>query len=208
MIKNYLKTAIRSLIKNRGYSFLNIFGLAIGIACAAIIFLWVESEVTYNDYFKDKAYIYKVKDRQTYNGETYTFDAVAGPLAEAMKTEIPGFKYTSRATFNFNLLFGLGDKTIYEFGNYVDPSFLKIFDFKFLKGNVNDALSAPNNIVVTEKLARDFFNSTDVIGKTLRVDNKKSYVITGVVANLPKNVSVKFDWLIPFSGYLAENSYL
>lgn len=208
MIKNYFKIAFRSLLKNKGYSFLNIFGLAMGLACAAIIFLWVESEVTYNDYFKDKAYIYKVKDRQTYNSETYTFDAVCGPLAEAMRAEIPGFKYTARATFNYNLLFGLGDKTIYELGDYVDPSFVKIFDLQFLKGNANDALSQPNNIVVTEKLARDFFNSTDVLGKTLRVDNKKSYVITGVVANLPKNVSLKFDWLVPFSGYLADNQWL
>jgi len=208
MIKNYLKTAFRGLLKNKGYSFLNIFGLAIGIACAAIIFLWVEGEVTYNDYFSNKAYIYKVKDRQTYNGETYTFDAACGPLAPAMQTQVPGIKYAARASFNTNLLVGLGEKTIYESGTYVDPSFVKIFQLKFLKGNSNNALSQPNNIVVTEKMARAFFNSTNVIGKTMRIDNKRSYAITGVVADMPKNVSIKFEWLIPFSVYLEDNPYL
>src|ERR1700748_572223 len=139
MIKNYLKTAFRSLIKNKGYSFLNIFGLALGIACASIIFLWVESEVTYNDFFSNKATIYKIKDSQTYNGETFTFDASCGPLAEGMKAEIPGFKYTARSSFNSNALFGLGDKTIYEQGSYVDPSFINIFRLKFVKGNAKNA---------------------------------------------------------------------
>src|ERR1700744_56342 len=162
MIKNYLKTAFRSLTKNKGYSFLNIFGLAVGIACASIIFLWVEGEVTYNDYFTKKAYIYKVKDQQTYNGETFTFDAVCGPLAEGMKSEIPGIKYAARATWSTNLLFNLGDKTLYQSGMYVDSSFIKIFDLKFLRGNANAALAQPNNIVVSEKLARAFFNSIDV----------------------------------------------
>src|SRR6202012_1450133 len=185
MIKNYLKTAFRSLIKNRSYSFLNIFGLAIGIACAALIFLWVESERTYNDYFSNQATLYKVKDSQTYNGTTYVFDATPGPLAPGMKAEIPGIRSTARSTFNFNLLFSLQDKTIYELGNYVDPAFLSMFHLQFIRGNAATAFSQLNTLVISETMAKTFFNSVDVIGKTLKVDNNKEFVISGVIRDLP-----------------------
>ena len=208
MIKNYFKTAFRSLIKNRSYSFLNIFGLAIGIACAALIFLWVESELTYNNYFPNKTSLYKVKDRQTYNGITYAFDATPGPLAAGMKNEIPGFRAVARSTFNYNLLFTLGDKTIYELGNYVDPAFLSMFRLQFVKGTAANAFSQLNSLVITETMANKFFDSDDVIGKTLKVDNNKDFVITGVIKDLPKNVSLKFDWLAPFKVYENDNSWL
>jgi putative ABC transport system permease protein len=208
MIKNYFKTAFRSLVKNRGYSFLNIFGLAIGIACAALIFLWVESERTYNNYFSNKASIYKVKDRQTYNGTTYAFDATPGPLAAGMKNEIPGFTAVARSTFNYNLLFTAGEKPIYELGNYVDPAFLSMFRLEFIKGNAAVAFSQLNSLVITEKMANTFFNTDDVVGKTLKVDNTKDFVITGVIKDLPKNVSLHFDWLAPFKVYENDNSWL
>ena len=96
MFKNYFKTTFRNLWKTKGYSLLNIGGLAIGIACAALIFLWVEDELTFDHYFNNRANLYKVKDRQTYNGTTFTFDATPGPLAHGMKSEIPGIKNTAR----------------------------------------------------------------------------------------------------------------
>jgi len=208
MIKNYLKTAFRSLVKNRSYSFLNIFGLAIGIACAALIFLWVESERTYNDYFSNQATLYKVKDSQTYNGTTYVFDATPGPLAPGMKAEIPGIKSTARSTFNYNLLFSLQDKTIYELGSYVDPAFLSMFHLQFISGNAATAFSQLNSLVVSETMAKTFFNSVDVIGKTLKVDNNKEFVISGVIKDLPKNISFKFDWLAPFKVFENDNTWL
>jgi putative ABC transport system permease protein len=104
MIRNYFKAAMRSLLKNKGFTLLNVGGLGVGIACATLIFLWVESELTYNHYFTNRSDIYKVKDRQTYNGETYVFDATPGPLAQAMKAEIPGIKATARSTWSNNTL--------------------------------------------------------------------------------------------------------
>src|SRR3982751_6841374 len=116
MFRNYLKTSIRNLWRNRGYSFLNIAGLAIGIACAALIFLWVEDELTFNHYFSNRDNLYKVKDRQTYDGTTFTFDATPGPLAQGIKSEIPGIKNTARSTWGDRSLFSLGEKSIYEQG--------------------------------------------------------------------------------------------
>ncbi len=208
MFTNYLKTTFRTLWKNRGYSFLNIFGLAVGIACAALIFLWVEDELTYNHYFSNRDNIYKVKDRQTYDGTTYTFDATPGPLSEGMKMEIPGIKRTARSTWGNQVLFALGDKTIYEQGNYVDSGFLTMFQLKFIKGNAVSAFTQLHSIVVSEKMANTFFNSTDIIGKTLKVNNKDEYAITGVIKDLPENVSLKFDWLSPFKINEDQNKWL
>ncbi len=208
MFKNYLKTTFRSLWKNKGYSFLNIFGLAIGIACAALIFLWVEDEMSYNDYFNNKENLYKIKDQQTYDGNTFTFDATPGPLAKNIKAEIPGIKNTARATWGNQSLFSIGDKTIFESGVYVDSSFLSMFPLRFINGNPAAPFSELYSMVISQKMAEKFFGSTDVIGKSLKVDNKQDYVISGVFKDLPENVSFKFDWLAPFKIYEEQNQWL
>lgn len=110
MIHNYLKTTFRNLWKNKGFTFLNIFGLGIGIACASLIFLWVEDEINFNNYFSNKENLYKIKDSQTYDGTTFTFDATPGPLAAGIKTEIPGIKNTARSSWGQQSLFSLGEK--------------------------------------------------------------------------------------------------
>ncbi|MEP6949241.1 MAG: ABC transporter permease [Ginsengibacter sp.] len=208
MLRNYFKTTFRNLWKNKGYSLLNIGGLATGIACAALIFLWVEDELTFNHYFSNRNNLYKIKDRQTYDGTTFVFDATPGPFANGIKTEIPGIRNTARTTWANQSLFSLGEKNIYEQGNYVDPGFLSMFQLRFIKGNAANAFSALYSMVISETMADKFFGTTNVIGKTLRVDNKQDYVISGVIKNLPENVSFKFDWLAPFKIFEDKNSWL
>ncbi len=208
MFKNYLKTTFRNLWKNKGYSFLNIGGLAIGIACAGLIFLWVENELTWNHYFSNRDNLYNVKDQQTYDGTTFTFDATPGLLAQSMKAEIPGIKNTTRCTWGNQLLFSLGDKSIYDQGNYVDSGFLSMFQLEFIKGNAVNAFSQLHSLVITETMAHKFFESVDVIGKTLKVNNDHDYVITGVIKDLPKSVSFRFNWLAPFKIFEDENTWL
>src|SRR5688572_733734 len=132
MFKNYFKTAFRNLWKNKAYSFLNLLGLAIGISCAALIFLWVEDELTYNHYFKNRDHLYYIKNHQTYDGVTYTFDATPGLLAAAMKAEIPGVKNAARCTWGNRVLFSLGDKSIYEEGNCVDSNLFSMLQLSFI----------------------------------------------------------------------------
>jgi len=208
MLKNYFKTAFRNLWKTRGYSLLNISGLAIGIACAALIFLWVEDEFSFDHYFSNRNSLYKVKDRQTYNGTTFTFDATPGPLAGGMLAEVPGLKNTARAAWSRPILFSYGDKTIYETGMYVDSSFLSMFRLQFIEGQAAGALSQLHSLVITETMARHFFGTTGVLGKTLRVNNGQDYAISGVIKDLPKNVSFTFDWLSPMDAYIANNTWL
>jgi putative ABC transport system permease protein len=208
MLRSYFKAAFRNLWKNKGYSFLNIGGLAIGIACAALIFLWVEDELSFNHYFSNRDYLYKVKDRQTYDGSTFTFDATPGPFAAGIKTEIPGIKNTARTTWGNAVLFSLNEKPVFEQGLYVDPAFLTMFQLQFIQGNASNAFSQLHSLVVSEKMANKFFGTGNVVGKTIKVDNKEDYIIAGVFRDLPKNVSFNFEWLMPFKIYEDQNKWL
>src|SRR4051794_4328025 len=185
MFKNYFKTSLRNLWKNRTYGFLNIFGLAIGIACAALIFLWVEDELTYDHYFKKRDNLSSIKNKQTYDGTTFTFDATPGPLAKALRTEIPGIKNTARATWGNKLLFSQGEKSIYEDGRYVDSNLFSMLQLHFIKGRPEDAFAQLHSVVISKKMAEKFFGSSDVVGKTLKVNNEHNYVVTGVIEDLP-----------------------
>ena len=212
MFKNYFKITFRNLWKSKGYGFLNIYGLAIGIACAGLIFLWVEDEFTYNHYFNNRDNLYKVKDRQTYDGVTYTFDATPGPFAQSIKSEIPGIKNAARTTWGNSVLFSLKDKPIYEQGLYVDSAFLTMFQLQFVQGNAQNAFNQLHTLVITETMASKFFGvdnyRDNLIGKTLKVDNKEDYTISGVIKDLPKNVSFRFNWLSPFKIYEDQNKWL
>src|ERR1019366_9181362 len=123
MIKNYFLITFRNILRSKTFSFLNIFGLAVGIASAALIFLWVEDELNYNHYFANRNNLYVVKNKQKYDAFTMVVDATAGPLAQAIKAEIPGIKTSARSTWGDQKLFALADKSIYEHGLQVDSGF-------------------------------------------------------------------------------------
>ena len=198
MIKNYIKTTLRSLLKNRSYSFLNITGLAIGIACASLIFLWVQDELTFNHNYAKRNVLYKVYENQTYEGKTSTFFGTPGPMAKAMKTEIPGIKNAARMTGDGNsALFALGDKTITEIGNYADPEIFPMLQLPFLKGSGANAFQQLHSVVINETMAKKFFGDADPMGKSLKVDNDQDYIVTGVFKDLPKNSTYQFQWLAP-----------
>ena len=209
MFKSYFKTAIRSMWKQRSFSILNIAGLAVGIACAAFIFLWVEDEINYNDYFTNKNNLYQVFENQTYDGKTYTFAATPGLLGPAMQQELPGIKHTARTTWQNRLLFSAGDKGLYGNGLYADSSFLPMFNFEFVKGNAINAFSQLHSLVLTESMAKKIFNSVDVVGKTVKVDNKEEYIVGGVIKDIPENCNFHFvEWLAPFEIFFKENEWL
>ncbi|MES2849496.1 MAG: ABC transporter permease, partial [Bacteroidota bacterium] len=199
MIKNYFKTSIRNLSKNKGYSFLNIFGLAIGIACAGLIFLWVENELSYDKFNAKKDNLYFIKENQKYDAYTATFGSTPGPLAPAMQQEIPGIANTCRMTDYDATLFTIGDKTMYGAGIYTEASLFSMFTFPFVEGDAKSVFKQRYSLVITEKTAKKFFGAThNVIGKTVRVDNTQDYIITGVLKDIPQNSSLQFEWAAPF----------
>jgi len=195
MFKNYFKSTIRNLWKNKGYSFLNIFGLAIGIACAGLIFLWVKDEMSYDKFNTKKDRLYYVRENQKYDAYTATFGSTPGVMAPAMQAEIPGIANTCRATEGqVSLLFSIGDNSVYAAGKYVESSLFNMFTLPFLEGNAKTAFAQLYSIVITEATAKKFFGKVkNIIGKTVRVDNKQDYVVTGILKDIPQNSSLQFE---------------
>lgn len=209
MFKNYFKTAFRNLWKKKSFSILNIAGLAVGITCASLIFLWVEDELTYNDYFKRKDNLYQVLENQTYDGKTFTFASQPGKLGPAIQAEIPGIKHAARSNWGDRTLLGKGEKNLYGDGMMVEPAFLEMFSLEFLKGNAKTAFSQLHSIVLNERMAMKLFNTIDVVGQTVKVDNQQEYIIGGVYKTFPPNAKFEsLDWLAPFEIFLKKNDWL
>ena len=209
MIKNYFKSTLRNLWNNKGYSFLNIFGLAIGIACAGLIFLWVEDEVNYDNVNVKKDNLYFVRVNQVYDTYTATFGSTPGVMAPAMQADIPGIANTCRVTEDqTSLLFTIGNKAVYASGKYAEGSLFDMFTMPFVQGNATAAFAQLYSIVLTEKTAKKFFgDEKNIIGKTVRVNNKQDYVVSAVLKNLPENSSLQFEWLSPFQIYYQQSPW-
>jgi putative ABC transport system permease protein len=204
MLTNYFKTAFRNLRKNKIYNFLNIFGLSIGIACAALIFLWVEDEMTFNHNFEKRDRLYRIMENQPGNGRINTFAFTPAPMAAAVKMEISGIKNAGRMSWKIMQSFKLGDKTINQQGVYGDPVILEMLDLPFIYGDKSVPLEQPLSIVISETMSRSFFGDENPVGKSLRTDSKAAnsidglFLVTGVFKDLPKNCSYDFQWISPY----------
>jgi putative ABC transport system permease protein len=206
MIKNYFKTAFRNLWKNKGYSFLNIFGLAIGIACAGLIFLWAEDEMIFDNTNIKKDRLYELEVNVTDGGNNFTMGSTPRPMGAAMKAEIPGIANTARfSDQDERLLFNFDDKSLFAAGRYTDPSLFSMFTFDFVQGNAKNPFPQLYSLVITESAARKFFGAKkNVVGRTVRIDNKRNYIISGIVKDMPENSTLQFEWLAPYEITLVD----
>src|ERR1700733_4410095 len=210
MIKNFIKTAFRSLTKNRGYSFLNIFGLAIGIACASLIFLWVEDEVNYDSQNVKKDRVYLARENQQYDTHVFTHSSTPGLMGPAMLADIPGVANACRVYEPpTSLLFTVGDRSVFAKGKYAETSIFDLFTLPFVQGNAISAFAQLHSIVITQATAKKFFgNDENVIGKSIRVDNKQDYIVSAVLKDIPTNLTLQFEWLMPFKIYFDSKPQL
>jgi predicted permease len=208
MIKGYFKIALRHLRKNKGYAFINMIGLSLGMACAILIMIWVDDELRYDKFHKGYKHVYQVLENQNYEGKMYTFSAMPAPFAPAIKKEIPEIKYAARADWGTRLLFSVGDKNIYEQGYFTDPDFLKMFSFKLLKGDAKTLLTDPSSIIITTQMAEKFFGKADPVGRTIKINNDKPYTVTGLIREPPFTSTLKFSWLAAFKIYEDRNQWL
>ncbi len=214
MIKNYIKTTLRSLLKNKGFSFLNIAGLAIGITCASLIFLWVQDEVTFDHSFPKRDYLYRLMENQPVNGVLYTLGTSPEPLSNAVKAEIPGIKNAMRKSWNVSELFVLGDKSLNAWGAYADSSVFSMLQLPFVYGSPVNAFKETNSVVISETLSKKFFGDSNPVGKTIKLNAKQNFsvdglfTVTGVFKDLPVNSSFQFQWLSSFDIWAAKNFWL
>ncbi len=207
MLRNYFKIALRNLWRNRTYGLLNIGGLAVGVVCAALIFLWVQDEVTFDHNQVKRDRLYMVMNNQQYDGATFTFGSTPGPLGPALKTEIPGVTNTARGSQSSRELFSRADKAIYESGSFVDPSFLQMFTFEFVRGSAQTPFPALYSVVISEQMAHKFFGDENPLGQTLKLNNDQPYAVSGVFRDMPANSSFTDQWLAPFAVYGKTNPW-
>ncbi|MBN9381968.1 MAG: ABC transporter permease [Chitinophagaceae bacterium] len=205
MLKNYLKIALRSLQRHKAYSFINIAGLAIGMASGILILLWVQHELSYDRWHEHAGQIYRL------TSSAGDFDAAVSPpgATGGFQSEIPVIKNTVRLDGPRTALFEAGEHKFEETRIfYADSTFLDIFSFPLVKGDVRTALRRPDGILITEEMAKKYFGKEDPIGKVLRKSNNSNVVVTGVLANIPANSHLQFDFILPTSaeaGWLSHN---
>jgi putative ABC transport system permease protein len=198
MIRNYLKIAVRNLLKNKGFSFINILGLAVGMASAILIILWIQYEVTYDQFHEKKDRIFEAWNKDTFSDKLQAWNTTPKVFARAAEKEFPEIEMVTRVDWGNTRLFSIGDKRINVPGNAVDSNFLQVFSFPLVKGNPKTVLLDPYSIVLTEKSAKSLFGNEDAVGKTIRIDDKQDYKVTGILKDLPANTRFKFDYILPW----------
>jgi putative ABC transport system permease protein len=214
MLPNYFKTTLRNHWKNKTYGFLNIVGLAIGITAAAFIFLWVEDETTFNHNFANRNWIYHVMMNEKSDRGISTTGSTPGPLGASIIKDIPGIKSTGRLSWFMDELAIVGDKSLKINGIYADPSILNMYELPFTKGDPNTALNQMNSVVISETMARQLFEGTDPIGKTIKMNGNVGYAadglykVTGVFKDLPANCHYHFQWVSPFLAWKTANPWV
>ncbi|MCU0445229.1 MAG: ABC transporter permease [Microscillaceae bacterium] len=207
MFQNYLKTTLRNIWRNKLYSFINLFGLAIGLCGCLLIFLFVKDELSYDKFHKNLDKIYRVNVISKYEGKSHTSSISNLPIGETMQKELPGVETFVRLA-NDQRLVRVGNRAFMEELHNVDNNFLAVFSFPLRKGNSKTVLKNANSAVITEKMALKYFGSTDVMGKNILIeyDNKfVPYMISGIAEDMPENSSIRFGILLPFTRLIQEN---
>lgn len=209
MFRLNLKIVLRSLWKNRSSSVINIAGLSIGLASCLLLILYVSYEWNFDKQFRDSKGIYQVMvNVQDLNGhKVMTIDQTQNVLAQTLKQEYPEIAQIARTTSLFKRLLANGQKNIKVQSRYADPSFLDIFNYQFIRGDLKSALTQPNSIVLTESTARRLFGTADVLNKTLKFENQKNLKVTAVVKDLPENVTYAFEALVPWRIFETLNQW-
>ncbi|MFT3949602.1 MAG: ABC transporter permease [Agriterribacter sp.] len=206
MFKNYFKIAWRNLVREKGFSFLNIAGLAVGIICAALIFLWIEYNLQTNRLFADAGNIYIVKNNQGYGNDVITFSATSGPLASAMYKEIPGFKKVAR-TLDQSGIFGAEDKFFSRGGLYADSSFFDIFSYPVISQAPDYSLADPTQIAISAEMAKAFFGNANPIGRTLSYNKKDLFTVKKVYDFPDENITLKPGFVISLNKGFRDTTF-
>lgn len=197
MLKNYIKVAFRNMRRHKGISLINIAGLAVGMACAMLIFLWVQDELSYDRFHKDAESIYRVTREVKQPGQTFHTAYTSAELCRVIREEFPEIVAATAINGRPRALFKHGNKAFYEDGLVqVDTSFFEILSFPFISGDTRTALTDGNAIVVTEDIAKKYFGDKDPVDKSMTWNNWMDRRVTGVIKNIPENSHIRFDMVI------------
>lgn len=209
MIKNYFKVAFRNLVKNKVYSFINILGLATGMAVAMLIGLWIYDELAFDKNHENYERIAQVKQHQSFNSKKETYNSVPAVLAEEIRNNYGSdFKYVLQSSWNSSHILTVGEKKFTKNGSFFEPQVTEMLSLKMLKGT-RAGLKEPYSILLSETVAKAYFGDADPMDKIMRVDNKYDVKVTGVYEDLPNNSTLKdVSYLMPWELYLINNDWI
>ncbi|MBD2701598.1 ABC transporter permease [Spirosoma sp. BT702] len=205
MLRNYLTLAFRNLARYKGYSAINIAGLAVGMAVAMLIGIWIQDEVSANKHHKNYETLYEVKLNQTFDGKRGTQSALPFPTGDELRSKFPDFKAVAtyqRSDGSRSLM--VGDQKFIKNGIFIGEDAIDMFALDILNGDKNP-FKEPYSIVLTDETAQAIFGNQDPIGKIVRLDDKADLKVTAVVAKQPKNATLQFEYLLPW--HLMESMY-
>ena len=207
MLRNYFKIALRNLLKNKVYSFINIMGLALGMACSLMIMLWVQDEMDMDAFHENGPRLYRVMENQHYSGKIETYASTPGILSDNIVKDIPEIEKASQMLWEEEPLFPVGNTFDNEKGRYFLGDFLNLFSYQLEQGDANAALKRPDGVVISKKLAKKYFPNQNPMGKSIRIDSKEDMMVTGVLKDIPQHSSLKFDFLMSYDRWLKNNSW-
>ena len=199
MISNFFRIVYRNMLRNKGFSIINITGLAIGMAATILILLWIQNEVSFDQFHENKNRIYEVWNRVPVDGNLQCWNTVSAPAGPALEKDLPEVERVVRVNHNNAQLLSHGDTRIMKSGNIVDTGFLQMFSFPMLEGNPLTALNDVHAVVLTQRTAKSLFNNDDALGKIIKIGELGNFTITGILKDLPNNTRFDFDYLLPWS---------
>ncbi|HSG28762.1 MAG TPA: ABC transporter permease, partial [Candidatus Krumholzibacterium sp.] len=198
MIKNYLKIAVRHFLRHRVFTLLNLSSLALGMTCCLLILLWVQDDFSVDRFHENDGELYAVVNRGKYGSDYITSQGAPPALANALETEYADIVKASRVLRAEAFQVRSGDTVIRQRYYAVDPQFLEMFSFGLETGDRATALDDPLSILMTREVARRIFGDANPMGRTVEIDNRFSFTVTGILEEVPLNSSFRFECLIPF----------
>ncbi|TKC06498.1 FtsX-like permease family protein [Pedobacter polaris] len=208
MFKLNFKIALRNLWKNKGFSLINIGGLAIGLASCMILLIYVAYEWSYDKQSTNHDKTYIVYQNSVANGKTFSWAWTPNVMANEVQEKITGVKYASHSTYPSGKLITVGDKKISSKAIFADLNFVKIFNYKFIKGNPQQVLKDANTIILTKSFAEKLFGNEDPINKTIKLENQDILKVSAVIDDVPANNSIIFDCLMPWALFEKREAWI
>jgi putative ABC transport system permease protein len=211
MFRHNLLIAFRNFLRYKSSFIINLTGLSSGLACALLIYLWVNDELHVDKFHVNGDRLYQVRENVEQGGGVITRITTAGPTADALVSEMPEVEYAVTNTFDhiFHDVLSIGGNDIKAEGLYASADFFKLFSFQLIQGNRNQVLADKKSIVITEDLAKRLFGTTEnIVGKSVEWQHKKQYQISGVMQDVPRFSSVKFDFILTFEAFKDDNEWV
>ena len=209
MFKHNLIISLRSFKYHKTSFFINLIGLSTGLACALLIYLWINDEMNIDKFHANDAQLYQVMEHVDQGTGLITRQSTAGPMADAMVEEMPEVASAVTSSWKMNMTLSIGEKDVNAFGRYVSPDYLNVFRYDLIEGDRNQVLKDKKSIVISDELATRIFNTSEnVIGQIIELQHERTYQVSGIFKKIPLNSSIQFDFLLSIDDFRDRNEWI